>query len=97
MHTVWFRFYGELNGFLRPDRRARRFIHRLHGPSSVNDALRELGVPHADVDVVVVNGVAVDFSWVLHDGDRVAVYPRFRSIDLGDLPRANGTGAPRSG
>jgi hypothetical protein len=90
MAAVWFRLYGELNGFLRPDRRARRFIQLLYGPSSIEDTLRELGVPHADVDVVVVNGIAVDFNCILNDGDRVAVYPRFHSIDLGDLPRASG-------
>lgn len=87
MAAVWFRFYGELNDFMRPGRRARRFAHPLRGPSSVKDAIESLGVPHPEVDVVVVNGEAVDFGCRLHDGDRVAVYPRFRSMDLGDLPR----------
>jgi len=40
--------------------------------------------------VVVVNGTPVDFSYVLEDGDRVALYPPFRSIDLGDIVRAGG-------
>jgi hypothetical protein len=42
------------------------------------------------VDVVVVNGTPVELSYVLDDGDRVALYPPFRSIDLGDTVRAGG-------
>jgi len=37
--------------------------------------------------VIVVNGHAVDFGYLLRDGDRVAVYPRFRSMDLDDVLR----------
>jgi hypothetical protein len=84
---VWFRFYGELNDFMRPGRRARRFAHRLHGPASIKDTIEALGVPHPEVDVIVVNGQAVDFGYRLRDGDCVAVYPRFRSLDLGDVSR----------
>lgn len=84
---VWFRFYGELNDFMRPERRARRFVHRLRGPASIKDTIEALGVPHPEVDVIVVNGHPVDFGYPLCDGDRVAVYPRFRSLDLGDLMR----------
>jgi uncharacterized protein with PIN domain len=85
--SVSFRFYGELNDFVRPGRRARRFTHCLHGPASIKDTIEGLGVPHPEVDVVVVNGRAIDFAYLLCDGDRVAVYPPFRSLDLGDVPR----------
>jgi uncharacterized protein with PIN domain len=87
--TIWtsFRFYGELNDFVRPGHRARRFAHRLHGPASVKDTIEGLGVPHPEVDVVVVNDRAVDFGYLLCNGDRVAVYPRFRSLDLGEVTR----------
>jgi len=87
MLEVWFRFYGELNDFMRPERRARRFAHRLRAPASVKDTIEALGAPHPEVDVIVVNGQAVDFGYLVRDGDRVAVYPRFRSMDLGDVAR----------
>ncbi|MBI2188458.1 MAG: Mut7-C ubiquitin/RNAse domain-containing protein [Acidobacteria bacterium] len=87
MTHVWFRFYGELNDFVRPDRRARRFVHVLRGPASVKDTIEAQGVPHPEVDLIVVNGQAVDFGYLLRDGDRVAVYPPFRSLDLGDVGR----------
>ena len=88
--TVSFRFYGYLNDFLPPFRRGSRFRQILRTHWSVKDALVVVGVPHSRVDVVVVNGTPVEFSCVLEDGDRVAVYPRFRSIDLGDIVRAGG-------
>ncbi|HEX2459100.1 MAG TPA: hypothetical protein VHJ58_03040 [Vicinamibacterales bacterium] len=88
--TVSFRFYGYLNDFLPPFRRGSRFRQILRTHWSVKDALAVVGVPHSRVDVVVVNGTPVEFSCVLEDGDRVAVYPRFRSIDLGDIVRAGG-------
>jgi uncharacterized protein with PIN domain len=37
--------------------------------------------------VIAVNGEAVTFGYLLREGDRVAVYPRFRAIDLGGVPR----------
>jgi sulfur carrier protein ThiS len=88
--TVSFRFYGHLNDFLPPFRRGLRFRQALGTRWSVSDALAAVGVPHSRVDVVVVNGTPVDLSCVLEDGDRVAIYPPFRSIDLGDIVRAGG-------
>ena len=88
--TVSFRFYGYLNDLLPPFRRGFRFRQILGTHWPVRDALVALGVPCSRVDVVVVNGTPVDFSYVLEDGDRVALYPPFRSIDLGDIVRAGG-------
>jgi len=87
MPSVWFRFYADLNDFMPAHRRARRFIHVLREPASVKDTIEALGVPHPEVDLILVNGTPVDFSQALHDGDRVAVYPRFEAIDLGDVRR----------
>ncbi len=85
--TVSFRVYTRLNDFVSADRRARRFVHILNGRSSVKDAIEALGVPHPEVDVILVNGTPVGFTYLVQDGDAVAVYPTFQSIDLGDLQR----------
>ncbi|HEY5617557.1 MAG TPA: hypothetical protein VIK60_06395 [Vicinamibacterales bacterium] len=87
--TVSFRFYGDLNDFLPPLRRGFRFRQVLDARSSARDAVTAIGVPDSYIDVIVVNGTPVDFSYSLDDGDRVAVYPVFRSIDLGDIVRAH--------
>lgn len=83
-----FRFYGQLNDFLPLLRRGRRFLYRLRNISSVKDAIEALGVPHPEVDVILINGGAVDFAAQLADGDDVSVYPAFRSLDLPGLRRA---------
>lgn len=41
-----------------------------------------LGVPHTEVDLILVNGRSVDFEHRLGDGDRVSVYPVFEALDI---------------
>ena len=79
---VRFRFYGPLNDFLPSQLRHGRFAHALRGPASVKDVIEALGVPHPEVDVIVVNGQPADFTHRMHDGDDVAVYPAFHRVDV---------------
>jgi uncharacterized protein len=85
---VSFRFYGQLNDFLPVARRGRRFVHSLRNVSSVKDAIEALGVPHPEVDVILINGSAEPFSALLTDHDDVSVYPAFRCLDVSGLRRA---------
>jgi len=85
---VWFRFYAQLNDFLPAERRGRRFDRVLAAPRSVKDAIEALGVPHPEVDVILVNGTPQGFEYGLQDGDDVSVYPVFRSIDVAGVQRA---------
>jgi len=80
--TCTFRFYEELNDFLPPDKRRKRFEYRFDGSPSVKDAVEALGVPHTEIDLIVVNGVSVGFDRRLVGGDSVAVYPLFESLDI---------------
>lgn len=82
-----FRFYGQLNDFLAPARRGLRFPHHLRNIASVKDAVEALGVPHPEIDLILVNGVGVSFSALLEDGDDVSVYPAFRRLDISSLER----------
>ncbi|MCW8125149.1 Mut7-C RNAse domain-containing protein [Microbulbifer halophilus] len=87
MLTVCFRFYRELNDFLPHRWRQRTFARDLPLPGSVKDAIESLGVPHTEVDLILVDGVSVDFGYRLRDGDRVSVYPVFESLDIEPLVR----------
>ena len=44
-----------------------------------------LGVPHTEVDIILVNGHSVDWSYRLHAEDHVSVYPPSHSIDVAQL------------
>jgi uncharacterized protein len=80
-----FRFYAELNDFLPAERRFRNISRTLAPGASVKDAIEALGVPHTEVDVILVNGESVDFSYALRHGDRVSVYPVFESLDIASV------------
>ena len=80
-HTE-FRFYEELNDFLPEERKKRSFMHKYEGACSVKDAIEAIGVPHVEVDLIIVDGNSVDFSFRLEGDERVAVYPVFESLDI---------------
>lgn len=82
-----FRFYEELNDFLPLARRKVSFAYRFSGTPSVKGAIEAVGVPHTDIDLVVVNGYSVGFEYHLRHGDRVAVYPTFESLDTSPVTR----------
>lgn len=92
--SATFRFYAELNAFLAPERRQRAFTARLARAATVKHMCEACGVPHTEVAFIFVNGEPADFSRLLHDGDRVAVYPAFRCFDLSPLAPLN---APQPG
>lgn len=87
LHSAQFRFYEELNFFLPEARRKRDFVYTFNGNPAVKDAVEALGVPHTEVEVILVNGRSVGFDYRLQPGDRVSVYPTFESIDVSPLIR----------
>ncbi|HEX8978568.1 MAG TPA: Mut7-C RNAse domain-containing protein [Parasulfuritortus sp.] len=87
MVTATFRFYEELNDFLPPDRRYRAFDAPCAENATAKHAIEALGVPHTEVELILVNGESVGFDRLLRDGDRVAVYPMFEALDVTPLLR----------
>lgn len=85
--TAYFRFYAELNDFLPPMRRQQVITYRFNGHSGIKDPIEALGVPHTEVEVILVNNQPTDFSYQLKSTDRVAVYPKFKRLDPGEFPR----------
>ena len=82
-----FRFYEELSDFLSPERRKRSFIHAFDGTPAVKDRIEALGVPHTEVDLILVDGESVGFRHRLRGGERVAVYPMFECVEPGSATR----------
>jgi uncharacterized protein with PIN domain len=76
------RFYAELNDFLPSEKQQRPMAYQFAGRPSIKDAIEACGVPHTEVDLIVVDGVSVGFDYHLRAGDRVAVYPVFESLDV---------------
>ncbi|MBW4489219.1 MAG: Mut7-C ubiquitin/RNAse domain-containing protein [Trichocoleus desertorum ATA4-8-CV12] len=82
MERAYFRFYAELNDFLPPHRRQTNFVHALKETAAIKDSIEALGVTHPEVALILANGESVDFSYFVQDGDRISVYPKFKTLDI---------------
>lgn len=83
MHeSITIRFYEELNDFLHFTRGKEAFSYPLPLKRSIKDIIESLGVPHAEVDLIIVNGQSVTFDYHPANGDFVSVYPVFEAIDI---------------
>ncbi|MFC2094157.1 Mut7-C RNAse domain-containing protein, partial [Bacteroidota bacterium] len=82
MKKVYFRFYEELNDFLPEEKRKIRFAHNYIDRASVKDVIESFGVPHTEVDLILVNGNSVGFDYLINDADDISVYPVFESLDI---------------
>jgi len=90
--NITFRFYEELKDFLPKGKKSQPFTIRLNGNPSVKDTIESLGIPHTEVDLVLVNSQPVDFSYKLKDKDYVSVYPVFESLDISAISPVRDSG-----
>ena len=88
--TIWVRFYEELNDFLRKSRRKTRFTRIYRHNTSLKDCIESCGVPHTEVDLILVNGISADFDQLINSGDDISVYPVFESLDISGVTRLMG-------
>ena len=88
MKSAEIRFYAELKDFLPRHHRTSGIVtHEFVVAGSVKDAIEGYGVPHTEVDLVVVNGESVGFEYRVEPGDRVGVYPMFETFDISPVVR----------
>ena len=80
--TATFRFYEELNDFISPEKRKRPFPFEFSGKPSVKDTIEAIGVPHTEVDLILVNSRPVNFNHNICNDDFISVYPVFESLDI---------------
>ena len=87
MGQVTLRFYAELNDLLPLALRKRPFACDFRPGQSVKHLIENRGVPHTEVEIILVNGVSVGFDYQPADGDRISVYPMFERLDVTPLLR----------
>lgn len=75
MVSASFRFHGALGEFLPRARRGQAFSAACARAATAKHMIEALGVPHTEVELVLVNGEPSGFERLLREGDRVAVYP----------------------
>jgi hypothetical protein len=82
-----FRFYEELNDYIPEGSRKVETPFWFKKPCTIKEAIESFGVRPDDVDLVLVNGVSVDFGYFLKDGDGVSVYPIFERFDISGITK----------
>jgi hypothetical protein len=88
---VLFRFYEELNDYLPESQKKRDIEVTLEVPRKIRSIIKTFGISLSEIDLVLVNGVSVDFQHVLVGGERVSVYPVFERLDIKDVTRLRDT------
>lgn len=71
-------FHEELNELLPPDQRNIDFNHQLKETRSVKDLIESIGVPHTEIDIIIVNDESVNFEYLIKPNDSIELYPPTR-------------------
>jgi uncharacterized protein len=75
LFTVRLDLHGDLDFFLRSGARHRSIERSLGEKTSVKDVIESCGVPHPEVDLILVNGQPVDFGYVITGDADIELYP----------------------
>ncbi len=87
IRKTFFRFYEELNDHLPKKWKKQKFLYEFKGKPSVMNTIQAIGVPHSEVDLILVNGESVGFDYQMSGGEYISVYPLFESLDISPLVR----------
>ncbi|OMB81823.1 Mut7-C RNAse domain-containing protein [Mycolicibacterium conceptionense] len=87
MAFVNVRAYAELNDFLDTGSRGKTLRRPFQSHQTVKDVLEAMGIPHTEIDLILVNGHPVGFERRPVAGDRIAAYPMFEALDIGSTAR----------
>jgi uncharacterized protein with PIN domain len=72
---VRLRFHGDLNVFLRSRAGDAIIERRLAEKTSIKDIIESCGVPHPEVDLILVDEQTVGFDYTLANDAKVEVFP----------------------
>lgn len=75
MYTLRLTFHGDLPIFLRRGRGQDKVVRRLGEKTSVKDAIEACGAPHPEIDLILVDGNPVSFSFQLERDAAIEIYP----------------------
>jgi uncharacterized protein with PIN domain len=82
--SVELSFHGYLPQLLsRTFRGQSDLLYELERKTSIKDLIESLGVPHTEIDRIIVNNAnKVDFSYIVMPADRIKVYPVSSQTDF---------------
>ena len=80
--TACFRFYAYLNELLPREDRHKVVRVLFKGRQSVKHLIESCGVPHTEVDLILVNGASADLTYIMQGGEYISVYPHFYQLPI---------------
>lgn len=83
--TVTLHFTGNLYNLLAKTHRNKSIMSSLDQNRSIKDLVESYGVPHTEIDAILVNGQPVDFSYHVQNNDVIIIYPAGQTLDNPDL------------
>jgi hypothetical protein len=72
--TVRLHLYGDLDFFLGSRTRGGKVERHLSEKTSVKDVIESCGIPHTEVDLILVNGKAVNFAYAVTGDAEIELY-----------------------
>jgi uncharacterized protein with PIN domain len=73
--TVRLHVYGDLDFFLPSRAPGRRVERQLREKTSVKDLIESCGIPHTEVDLILINEKAVGFRYAVTGDAEIELYP----------------------
>jgi uncharacterized protein len=73
--TVRLNLHGDLDFFLRSGTHGRNIERSLSEKTAVKDVIESCGVPHPEIDLILVNGHPVDFYYGIANAANIELYP----------------------
>lgn len=68
-------FIGGLYELIPSRKRETPIIYKFIYKTSIKHIIESIGVPHTEVNQIIINGTNVDFSYILENGDVVEIIP----------------------
>ena len=88
-NSAIFRFYGSLNDFLPKKLRQRSILYHFKSNPNMKDAIEAIGIPHPEVQLILVEQNPVSLNSRLKNNCRVSVFPFFEKINIQPVELAN--------
>jgi uncharacterized protein len=82
MDTAYFHFDEALTFFLPRAKKNATIAHPFDWRGSVKDMIESMGVPHPEIELLMANGVSVDFDYIVESDAHIHIYASAADVDV---------------
>lgn len=67
--------HAQLDELLPREHRGSSFDFCVHKSRSIKDLIESFGIPHTEIDIILVNGKSEGFDFQIRGGEKIDIYP----------------------